>query len=95
VRGEDCWWTGCQPDAWAVKGCDQYGRMELGREGCPGGNKYNCCAGGPGRDTDVTFGGGDGDVQEGATGEEGIEANRSLDIKYCQKHCILQEKHKL
>jgi hypothetical protein len=48
VLGEDCWWTGCQPNSWAVVGCDQYGRKEKGREGCTGGNKYNCCAGGGG-----------------------------------------------
>jgi len=45
---DDCWWTGCQSDSWAVKGCDQYGRVEGQRRQCSGGNEYYCCAGGGG-----------------------------------------------
>lgn len=39
----DCWWTGCQLDSWAVRGCGQYNMDEAAREGCPGGMKYKCC----------------------------------------------------
>jgi len=40
----DCWWTGCQPNSWAVVGCAQYGRQEKDRKPCSGGNIYYCCA---------------------------------------------------
>lgn len=57
---QDCWWTGCQPNNWAVTGCAQYGREEKGREQCwengQEGNKYNCCTGDGGGG-----GGGEGD----------------------------------
>lgn len=41
---EDCWWTGCQPTTWAVRGCENYGRKAEGREVCKGGHKFKCCA---------------------------------------------------
>uniref|UniRef100_A0A8D8YK73 Acidic mammalian chitinase n=1 Tax=Cacopsylla melanoneura TaxID=428564 RepID=A0A8D8YK73_9HEMI len=43
AANEDCWWTGCQPDDWAVKGCSQYNRTEQNREHCENGLKYECC----------------------------------------------------
>lgn len=48
ARGE-CWDTGCQPDTWLIKGCEQYDDMtELKREPCGGGKTaaghvYSCC----------------------------------------------------
>lgn len=42
---DDCWWTGCQPNSWAVKGCDSYNRTERERTACePEGFKYECCS---------------------------------------------------
>jgi hypothetical protein len=49
VKGQDCWWTGCQLDSWAVVGCNQYGRVESGKEDCSGGKKYKCCTGSGGQ----------------------------------------------
>ncbi|CAL8128793.1 unnamed protein product [Orchesella dallaii] len=48
--GQDCWWTGCQPEDWATRGCAQYNRVERGRRECRDnrgvtGNEYQCCAG--------------------------------------------------
>lgn len=40
---EDCWWTGCQPNNWAVKGCESYNRTEKERTECEDGFKYKCC----------------------------------------------------
>lgn len=49
---QDCWWTGCQPNSWAVKGCAQYNRQERGKQACHAtggsGHRYHCCAGGGG-----------------------------------------------
>lgn len=43
ARGE-CWDTGCQPDAWAVRGCEQYGMAEVKSAPCEGrGFVYSCC----------------------------------------------------
>lgn len=48
VVGE-CWDTGCQPDAWSLKGCEQYdGMAELKRTPCrldatAVGHVYSCC----------------------------------------------------
>jgi len=42
----DCWWTGCQPDSWAVTGCAQYNMQTVEQTPCPGGKKYHCCSGG-------------------------------------------------
>ncbi|CAL8128798.1 unnamed protein product [Orchesella dallaii] len=44
----NCWWTGCQPNHWGVKGCAQYDRDERGTRGCRDnqgaeGKEYNCC----------------------------------------------------
>ncbi|XP_025208949.1 uncharacterized protein LOC112604226 isoform X2 [Melanaphis sacchari] len=42
---ENCWWTGCQPNSWAVKGCDHYNRTEKNRMACEwDGFRYECCA---------------------------------------------------
>lgn len=41
--GADCWWTGCQPNSWAVKGCDNYNRTETDRMECEDGFMYKCC----------------------------------------------------
>jgi len=42
---DDCWWTGCQPNSWEVRGCDSYNRTERERTACElGGFKYECCA---------------------------------------------------
>jgi len=43
VAEADCWWTGCQLDTWAVKGCDSYNRTETDRKECDGGSLYYCC----------------------------------------------------
>ncbi|VVC38678.1 Hypothetical protein CINCED_3A024261 [Cinara cedri] len=42
---EECWWTGCQPNNWLIKGCDSYNRTEIAREQCLDGFKYKCCVG--------------------------------------------------
>lgn len=42
VHGE-CWKTGCQPDSWLVKGCEQYNMNEVGRSPCSKGYVYSCC----------------------------------------------------
>lgn len=42
--GGDCWWTGCQPDSWAVRGCGAYDRTETDRAECEDGFVYKCCA---------------------------------------------------
>lgn len=43
VRGE-CWDTGCQPDSWLVKGCEEYdGMTEIKRVPCKNGHVYTCC----------------------------------------------------
>lgn len=62
---QDCWQTGCQPNDWATKGCDQYGRQEKGRERCwdnrgVEGNKYTCCTGGSSGGSSGDGGGGTG-----------------------------------
>ncbi|CAL8128784.1 unnamed protein product [Orchesella dallaii] len=49
----NCWWTGCQPNTWAVRGCSQYSMTERESRGCRDGNgvqgnEYHCCPGGPG-----------------------------------------------
>jgi len=59
----DCWWTNdCQPDSWATKGCDQYGRVENQRQACTvngaSGNKYYCCT--PPAGTNSTMSSGSG-----------------------------------
>ncbi|XP_026813409.1 uncharacterized protein LOC113553990 [Rhopalosiphum maidis] len=42
---DDCWWTGCQPNDWAIKGCDSYNRTERNRMVCGvDGFRYECCA---------------------------------------------------
>jgi len=48
ITAQDCWTTGCQPNDWAVTGCNQYDREERSRERCwdnrgVEGNKYTCC----------------------------------------------------
>lgn len=48
----DCWWTGCQPNSWAVKGCDNYNRTETDRTECEDGFKYKCCANDSRKETD-------------------------------------------
>jgi len=45
ARGE-CWDTGCQPDRWLVRGCEQYdGMTEIKRTACGknSGHVYTCC----------------------------------------------------
>ncbi|QNP71397.1 hypothetical protein IAG44_19470 [Streptomyces roseirectus] len=39
---DDAFWTGCQQNSWAVKGCAQYGMVEAGRRACAGGYQYYC-----------------------------------------------------
>ncbi|XP_054279682.1 uncharacterized protein LOC128997901 [Macrosteles quadrilineatus] len=39
----DCWWSGCQPNTWAVTGCGQYNRTQQDIRGCEGGSEYYCC----------------------------------------------------
>lgn len=39
---EGCWWTGCQPTTWEVRGCNP-GMEQLAMENCEGGDKYRCC----------------------------------------------------
>lgn len=39
----DCWTTGCQPNDWAVVGCEQYKKIERQKFPCTGGYKYDCC----------------------------------------------------
>ncbi|ODM90350.1 hypothetical protein Ocin01_16331 [Orchesella cincta] len=43
-----CWWTGCQPRDWAVRGCSHYDQDERENQECRDdrgveGNKYLCC----------------------------------------------------
>ncbi len=38
-----CWWTGCQPRSWAVRGCNSEGMEERLTLDCKGGNRYQCC----------------------------------------------------
>jgi len=42
ATADDAFWTGCQQDTWAVKGCGQYGMTEAARRACPGGYQYYC-----------------------------------------------------
>ncbi|CAL8128785.1 unnamed protein product [Orchesella dallaii] len=49
----NCWWTGCQPTDWAVRGCEQYGMSQRGNRGCRDGrgvqgDEYQCCPSGGG-----------------------------------------------
>lgn len=38
-----CWWTGCQMDTWATRGCSQYGMAQTAHKQCSGGTMYYCC----------------------------------------------------
>lgn len=38
-----CWDTGCQLSSWAVRGCEQYGRVATKTRSCSGGTIYTCC----------------------------------------------------
>nr|ATU82667.1 venom peptide Pp19a [Pristhesancus plagipennis] len=38
-----CWDTGCQLNAWAVRGCAQYGMRDVNMKSCSGGIIYTCC----------------------------------------------------
>uniref|UniRef100_A0A8D8U6W9 Chitinase A1 n=1 Tax=Cacopsylla melanoneura TaxID=428564 RepID=A0A8D8U6W9_9HEMI len=40
---QDCWWTGCQSNDWAVTGCQPYNRWEANKTACDGGNQFHCC----------------------------------------------------
>ncbi|CAL8132456.1 unnamed protein product [Orchesella dallaii] len=79
TTGQDCWWTGCQPNDWAVTGCSAFGRSEGARERCwdsrgVEGHKYNCCAGGGGGgggESGGENGGGDGGNDGGQGGGGG------------------------
>ncbi|XP_037026666.1 uncharacterized protein LOC119067666 isoform X2 [Bradysia coprophila] len=42
AAGDNCWWTGCQPNTWEIRGCNP-GTEQQGIEDCEGGNKYKCC----------------------------------------------------
>ncbi|XP_050431745.1 uncharacterized protein LOC126840198 [Adelges cooleyi] len=39
-----CWDTGCQPKSWAVRGCEQYGMVEVNQTQCDEGLVYRCCS---------------------------------------------------
>ncbi|CAL8128796.1 unnamed protein product [Orchesella dallaii] len=46
----NCWWTGCQPEDWAVRGCNQYDMNQQNIRDCRDsrgikGNEYHCCPG--------------------------------------------------
>ncbi|XP_050437308.1 uncharacterized protein LOC126843676 [Adelges cooleyi] len=44
TKGEnECWWTGCQPNTWAVTGCGQYNRTQEDIRSCTDGSEYYCC----------------------------------------------------
>lgn len=43
VQTPGCWWTGCQPMTWAVRGCNQDGMEERRSLECKNGNRYQCC----------------------------------------------------
>uniref|UniRef100_T1KLX7 Uncharacterized protein n=1 Tax=Tetranychus urticae TaxID=32264 RepID=T1KLX7_TETUR len=40
---QDCWWTGCQKNAWSAVGCAHYNRTERDKLVCEDGHKYFCC----------------------------------------------------
>ncbi|RWS04814.1 uncharacterized protein B4U79_14869 [Dinothrombium tinctorium] len=50
----ECWWTGCQLNSWAERGCTVYKMDEVETESCHGGLKYHCCSKGSSSDTRVS-----------------------------------------
>lgn len=43
ITDGSCWWTGCQKKDWAVRGCEQYEKVEMDQRTCEGGTEYHCC----------------------------------------------------
>lgn len=57
----DCWWSGCQPNSWAQRGCfpaDQWRQSKSER--CQGGDRYFCCPAGGSPNPPVNPPGGQG-----------------------------------
>lgn len=40
---EKCWWTGCQKNNWAIRGCGSYNRTQANIRNCEDGNEFYCC----------------------------------------------------
>jgi len=65
ILSDNCWWSGCQPNTWAQRGCSSMGNYrEIGREPCPGGDKYHCCP----NDENSNSGGGNSNSGGGNSG---------------------------
>lgn len=50
-QGEGCWWSGCQPNDWAVRGCPK-DMKQINSTGCDKGDYYHCCPKDQGESTD-------------------------------------------